>query len=91
MQALLVVAALLLLAVAVFAFQNPDVVTVRFLHWNLSASVAVLTLAAAATGALTAALASVATRFVRWTRRPGESPRPHPPVEPPAETDPRRR
>jgi uncharacterized integral membrane protein len=33
MQALLVAVALLLLAVAVFAFQNPDVVTVRFLHW----------------------------------------------------------
>jgi uncharacterized integral membrane protein len=91
MQALLVAVALLLLAVAVFAFQNPDVVTVRFLHWQLSASVAVLTLAAAATGALSAALASVATRFVQWTRRPADSPPSHPPAEPPAEADPRRR
>jgi len=91
MLALLVAVALLLLAVAVFAFQNPDVVTVRFLHWQLSASVAVLTLAAAATGALSAALASVATRFVQWTRRPADAPRPHPPAEPPAEADPRRR
>jgi uncharacterized integral membrane protein len=91
MQALLVAVALLLLAVAVFAFQNPDVVTVRFLHWQLSASVAVLTLAAAATGALSAALASVATRFVQWTRRPTESPRLNPAAEPPAESDPRRR
>jgi uncharacterized integral membrane protein len=91
MQALLVVVALLLLAVAVFAFQNPDAVTVRFLHWQLSASVAVLTIAAAATGALTATVASFATRFVQWTRRPGEPPRPDPTVEPPRESDPRRR
>jgi len=91
MLALLVAVALLLLAVAVFAFQNPDVVTVRFLHWQLSASVAVLTLAAAATGALSAALASVATRFVQWTRGPADLPRSHPPAEPPAEADPRRR
>ena len=38
MQALLAVVAVLLLAVAVFAFQNPDAVAVRFLHWELSAS-----------------------------------------------------
>jgi uncharacterized integral membrane protein len=88
MQALLAVVAVLLLAVAVFAFQNPDAVTVRFLHWQLSASVAVVTIAAAATGALAAALASLAGRFVRWTRRPGspsgagtagDSPAPRPP------------
>ena len=40
MQALLAVVAILLFAVAVFAFQNPDAVTVRFLYWQLSASVA---------------------------------------------------
>ncbi|MGH7357978.1 MAG: lipopolysaccharide assembly protein LapA domain-containing protein [Candidatus Rokuibacteriota bacterium] len=92
MQGLLVVVALLLLGVAVFAFQNPDAVTVRFLHWQLSASVAVLTIAAAATGALSAALASFATRFLQWRRRPGDPPRPDPPpVEPPRELDPRRR
>jgi uncharacterized integral membrane protein len=92
MQAVLVVVALLLLAVAIFAFQNPDAVTVRFLHWQLSASVAVLTIAAAATGALSAALASIATRFMQWTRRPGELPRPDPTtVELPPESDPRRR
>ena len=45
MQALLAVVAVLLFAVAVFAFQNPDAVTVRFLHWELSASVAVVTIA----------------------------------------------
>ena len=79
MQALLAVVAVLLLAVAVFAFQNPDAVTVRFLHWQLSASVAVVTIASAATGALAAALASLAARFVKWTRRPG----PPPPVQTP--------
>jgi uncharacterized integral membrane protein len=82
MQALLAVVAVLLLAVAVFAFQNPDAVTVRFLHWQLSASVAVVTIAAAATGALAAALLSLAARFVRWTRRPGPS-RTGPTVGPP--------
>jgi uncharacterized integral membrane protein len=84
MQGLLAVAAVLLFAVAVFAFQNPDNVTVRFLHWQLSASVAVITLAAAATGALAAALASLAVRYVRWTRRPGPHSEPRPPEGPPA-------
>jgi uncharacterized integral membrane protein len=83
MQALLALVAVLLLAVAVFAFQNPDAVTVRFLHWRLSASVAVLTIAAAATGALVAALVSLAARLVRWTRRPGGSSRTGPAVSPP--------
>jgi uncharacterized integral membrane protein len=71
MQALFAVAALLLLGIAVFAFQNPDPVTVRFLHWQVSASVAVLTLVATASGALATALASLAARLVRWSRRPG--------------------
>ncbi len=84
MQALLAVVAILLLAVAVFAFQNPDAVTVRFLHWELSASVAVVTIAAAATGALAAVLASLAARFVRWTRRPSPPSRSGPPGEAPA-------
>jgi uncharacterized integral membrane protein len=88
MQALLAVVALLLLGVAVFAFQNPDAVTVRFLHWHLSASVAVVTIAAAATGALAAVLAGLAARFVKWTHRPappsrsgpaGTGPAPRPP------------
>jgi uncharacterized integral membrane protein len=83
MQLLLAVVALLLLAVALFAFQNPDPVTVRFVHWQLSASVAVVTIASAATGALAAALASLAARFVKWSRRPGASSRTAPPVAPP--------
>ena len=88
MQALLAVVAILLLAVAVFAFQNPDAVTVRFLHWQLSASVAVVTIASAATGALAAALARLAARLVKWSRRPGPSPRPGPPVVPPPPSPP---
>jgi uncharacterized integral membrane protein len=88
MQALLAVVAILLLAVAVFAFQNPDAVTVRFLRWQLSASVAVVTIAAAAAGALAAALASLASRFVKWTRRPGPSPRTGPPAAPPPPSPP---
>ena len=88
MQALLAVVAILLFAVAVFAFQNPDAVTVRFLYWQLSASVAVVTIASAATGALAAALASLAARLVKWSRRPGPSPRPGPPVAPPPPSPP---
>jgi uncharacterized integral membrane protein len=88
MQGLLAVVALLLLAVAVFAFQNPDAVTIRFFHWQLSASVAVVTIASAATGALAAGLASVAARLVKWTRRPGASARPGPPVAPPPSAPP---
>lgn len=82
MQALLAVVAILLFAVAVFAFQNPDAVTVRFLHWQLQASVAVVTIAAAATGALAAALASLAARLLRWSRRPVGSPPVTPPPDP---------
>jgi uncharacterized integral membrane protein len=88
MQALLAVVALLLLAVALFAFQNPDPVTVRFLHWELSASVAVVTIASAATGALAAALTGLAARFVKWTRRPGPLARTTPPGEPPPSAPP---
>ena len=88
MQALLAVVAVLLFAVAVFAFQNPDAVTVRFLHWELSASVAVVTIASAATGALAAALASLAARFVKWSRHPKPSSRTGPPVAPPPSAPP---
>jgi uncharacterized integral membrane protein len=74
MQVLLAMVAVLLLGVAVFAFQNPDPVVVRFLHWQLSASVAVVTLAATASGALAATLLSLVTRLVRWRRRPAVAP-----------------
>jgi uncharacterized integral membrane protein len=88
MQALLAVVAVLLFAVAVFAFQNPDAVTVRFLHWELSASVAVVTIASAATGALAAALASLAARLVKWSRGPKPTARTGPPVAPPPSAPP---
>jgi len=88
MQALLAIVAILMFGVAVFAFQNPDSVTVRFLHWQLSATVAVVTIASAAAGALAAALASLAARFVRWTRRPAPSARDNAPVTPPPPTAP---
>jgi uncharacterized integral membrane protein len=83
MQVLLAIVAILMFAVAIFAFQNPDTVTVRFLYWQLSATVAVVTIASAATGALAAALASLAARFVRWTRRPVSSARASVPATPP--------
>ena len=89
MQALLAVVAVLLFAVAVFAFQNPDAITVRFLHWELSASVAVVTIASAATGGLAAALASLAARLVKWSRRPTKPvTRTGPPVAPPPSSPP---
>ena len=88
MQALLAIVAILMFAVAIFAFQNPDSVTVRFLHWQLSATVAVVTIASAAAGALAAALTSLAARFVRWTRRPGPSVRAGRPITPPPPTTP---
>ena len=89
MQALLAVVAVLLFAVAVFAFQNPDAVTVRFLHWELSASVAVVTIASAATGGLAAALTGLAARLVKWSRRPTKpATRTGPPVAPPPSSPP---
>jgi uncharacterized integral membrane protein len=88
MQVLLALVAVLMFAVAIFAFQNPDSVTVRFLHWQISATVAVVTIASAAVGALAAALASLAARFVKWTRRPGASARAEAPVAPPPPTTP---
>ncbi len=88
MQVLLAIVALLLLAVAVFAFQNPDPVTVRFLTWQLSASVAVVALVATASGALATILVTVAARLLRWSRRPAPARAPdlsdRPPPPPPA-------
>jgi uncharacterized integral membrane protein len=59
---------LLLLAVAVFALQNPAVVTLKFLAWEVQTSVAILTLAATMVGALIAGLIALAARFQRWQR-----------------------
>jgi uncharacterized integral membrane protein len=82
---------LLLLAVAVFALQNPEVVTLHFLTWQVQTSVAILALAATTAGAVIAALFGLATRLRRWQRgraaavppslanRPALTPEPGPP------------
>jgi len=64
----LIVLSVLLLAVAIFGLQNAQAVTVRFLSWQLQSSVAVVTLAATAAGALVAGLFGFASRLPRWTR-----------------------
>ncbi len=65
---LLIVLSVLLLAVAIFALENGQAITVRFVYWQLESSVAVVTLAAAATGVLTAGLIGLASRLRRWKR-----------------------
>ncbi len=64
----LIVLSVLLLTVAIFALDNAQAVTVRFLYWQLQSSVAVVTLAATAAGALVAGLFGLASRLRRWTR-----------------------
>lgn len=71
MQLIFILLTLLLLAVAIFALQNSEPATVRFLHWQIRSSVAVVTLAATAAGALIAALLGWATRIRRWSRERG--------------------
>ena len=65
---LLIVLSVLLLAVAIFALQNAQAVTVRFLYWEIQSSVAVVTLAATATGVLIAGLVGLVSRLRRWKR-----------------------
>ena len=62
----LIVLSVLLLAVAIFALENAQAVTVRFLYWQLQSSVAVVTLAAAAAGVLIAGLIGLVIRLRRW-------------------------
>ena len=64
----LIILSVLLLAVAVFALENAQAVTVRFLDWELQSSVAVVTLAATAAGVLIAGLIGVGSRLRRWRR-----------------------
>jgi len=64
----LISVSVLLLAVAIFALENAQAVTVRFLYWELQSSVAVVTLAATAAGVLIAGLIGVAGRLRRWRR-----------------------
>jgi len=64
----LIVLSVLLLAVAIFALENAQAVTVRFLFWQVQSSMAVVTLAATAAGALIAGLVGLASRLRRWKR-----------------------
>ena len=63
---LLIVLSALLLVVAIFALENAQPVTVRFLYWQVQSSVAVVTLAATAAGVLIAGLVGLASRLRRW-------------------------
>ncbi len=74
MQFLFILLTLLLLAVALFTLQNPDVVTVRFWPWQFQASVAVVILGATLGGALIAGLLGLASRLRRWQRTRAASP-----------------
>ena len=65
---LLIVLSVLLLAVAIFALENAQAVTVRFLYWELQSSMAVVTLAATAAGVLIAGLIGLVSRLRRWNR-----------------------
>ena len=64
----LIVLSVLLLAIAIFALENAQAVTVRFIYWQLQSSVAVVTLAAAAAGVLIAGLIGLVIRLGRWKR-----------------------
>ena len=64
----LIVLSVMLLAVAIFALENAQAVTVRFLFWQLDSSVAVVTVAATAAGMLIAGLTGLAGRLRRWKR-----------------------
>jgi uncharacterized integral membrane protein len=65
---LLIVLSVILLAVAIFALENAQTITVRFLYWELQSSVAVVTLAAMAAGVLIAGSVGLASRLLRWRR-----------------------
>jgi putative membrane protein len=81
MQILFILATALGLIVVVFAVQNATPVTVRFLHWRLDSSVAVVTVLAVGAGAVIAWLLSLTSRLMRWRR--SRSPSPPTPVPPP--------
>jgi lipopolysaccharide assembly protein A len=64
----LIVLSVVLLLVVIFALQNPQAVTIRFLLWQLDSSLAVVALAAVAAGVLVAKLFELAKRLLRWKR-----------------------
>ena len=71
-QLYLMLALLLTTLVAIFALQNADEVTVRFLVWTFQTSVVIVILASAGMGALLAALLSL-PQTLRARRRMKES------------------
>jgi putative membrane protein len=64
----LILLSVVLLLVVIFALQNPQAVTIRFLLWQLESSLAVVALAAVAAGVLVAELFELAKRLLRWKR-----------------------
>jgi uncharacterized integral membrane protein len=64
----LIVLSVILLAVVIFALQNAQAVTIRFLFWQLQSSAAVIALGATAAGVLIAKLFGLASRLLRWKR-----------------------
>jgi putative membrane protein len=64
----LILLSVLLLVVVIFALQNAEAVTIRFLFWQLQSSVAVVALAATAAGVLIAKFFGLASRVLRWKR-----------------------
>jgi uncharacterized integral membrane protein len=64
----LILLSVLLLVVVIFALQNAEAVTIRFLFWQLQSSVALIALAATAVGVLIAKLFGLASRLLRWKR-----------------------
>lgn len=76
---LLIVVSALLLAVAIFALQNAQEVTIRFFYWEIQSSVAVVTLVATAVGVLIAGAVGTTGRLRRWKRGRGAPLRSEPP------------
>ena len=64
----LIILSVALLVVVVFALQNADVVTIRFLFWQLESSLAIIALAFTAAGVLIAESLRLAIRLLRWKR-----------------------
>ncbi len=62
MRVLLALALVLLAAVTIFALNNPGEVTVKFLYWQRSTSLALAMIAAAVAGALVVYVASLAAQ-----------------------------
>ena len=64
----LIILSAVLLVVVVFALQNSQAVTVRFLYWQVQSSLAIVIIAATAAGVLIAGLFGSASRLWRWKR-----------------------